>query len=91
MVPSGYPAKFRSKRRSGRRDYGVAVTQAEQHFVVVLASELPRQSVKIVALLGYEFLGVDLPDECTEAVAHLRQIHLHPKPQARIPMIALIP
>ena len=70
---------------------GLAVTQAEQHFVVDLASELPWQGVKVVALFSHELIGIDLSDESAETFAELRQLNLYPKPYARIPVIALIP
>jgi len=42
-------------------------------------------------LFGHELIGIDLSDESAETVTHLWQLNLQPKPDAGIPMIALIP
>ncbi len=70
---------------------GLSVTRAEEHRVVLLSSELPRQSVEVIARLRRIFLWIDPADESVEVVAQVRKIQVCAEAQTRIPSIAFVP
>lgn len=67
------------------------MTQTEQHRVVLLPGELPRQGVEVVARLGHVFLWIDPADESVEAVTELRKTYARAEAHTRIPSITLVP
>src|SRR6185436_7553050 len=62
----------------------LAVTQTDEHRVILLPAELPRQRVEVVAHFGHVFHGIDPDDKYIEAIAELRQFHSQPESQGWI-------